>query len=145
MVTMGDEILGAMKTAQAAKMLRGVLRAAVESPSDAAGGIGSVPCRASAALYFLLADHAVDRQGRCRSCWRPGAVFGLRRRLCRVHLKAEFWLRQPTEFLHFTFAQAASNDPRAQPRQTSAASALPQIPEPAGGIALTVGPEHPAS
>ena len=82
-------------------MLCDVLRVAVES----ADGVGSVPCRASAALYFLLMDHSVDPQGRCRSCRCSGAAFGLRRRLCRVRIKAEFWLQQPTEFLRSTFVR----------------------------------------
>lgn len=94
-----------MKTARADEVLRGVLRAAIDGAPDAAGGVGSVPCRASAALYFLLIDHSVDHQGRCRLCRRPGAAFGLRPRLCRVHMKAEFWLQQPTEFLRSTFVR----------------------------------------
>jgi hypothetical protein len=43
--------------------------------------------------------HSVDRRGRCRSCRRPGAVLGLRRRRCRVHGEARFCLQQPAEFL----------------------------------------------
>lgn len=51
MVTLGNEMLGVVKTARAGEVLRVVLRAAVESPPGAADGIGSVPYRASAALY----------------------------------------------------------------------------------------------
>ncbi|MGH3804927.1 MAG: hypothetical protein ACRDTD_33240, partial [Pseudonocardiaceae bacterium] len=52
--------------------------------------------RASAVLYLLLLDHPIDRQGRCRSCPRPGTVIGFRRRPCRIHLRANYWLlRQP--------------------------------------------------
>ncbi|MGH3922759.1 MAG: hypothetical protein ACRDTT_07815 [Pseudonocardiaceae bacterium] len=36
------------------------------------GGFGSVAYRASAALYALLLEHAVDRRGCCWSCRRPG-------------------------------------------------------------------------
>lgn len=81
--------------------LRGVLVDAVQARPGTAGGIGSVPCLASATLYALLMAHPVDRRGRCRSCRRPGAVLGLRRRRCRVHGEARFWLLlQPGEFLH---------------------------------------------
>ncbi len=67
----------------------------------AAGGgeLGSVQSRASAALYVLLGDHPVDRRGRCRSCRRPGAVVGGRRRRCRVHRAARFYLYQPEQVL----------------------------------------------
>ncbi|MGH3814345.1 MAG: hypothetical protein ACRDUV_18150 [Pseudonocardiaceae bacterium] len=81
--------------------LRAVLVDAVQAGRGAAGGIGSVPCQASAALYALLMAHPVDRRGRCRSCRHPGAVLGCRRRRCRVHGEARFWLlQQPAEFLH---------------------------------------------
>ncbi|MGH3833206.1 MAG: hypothetical protein ACRDRS_22695 [Pseudonocardiaceae bacterium] len=60
-----------------------------------ADGVGSVRCRVSGALYAVLKDHPVDERGRCRSCRRPGAVLGLRRRRCAVHLAAHYWLRQP--------------------------------------------------
>src|SRR5919107_563067 len=100
-------------------------------------------------------DHAVDRQGRCRSCRRPGAAFGLRRRLCRVHMKAEFWLQQPKEFLRSTLVRglrvtdlppdraSATGDlgdtdvlPRAQPCQTLA---VPRVPLARRPIPLTAG------
>ncbi|MGH3771586.1 MAG: hypothetical protein ACRDRW_09355 [Pseudonocardiaceae bacterium] len=58
------------------------------------GGIGSVQCRVSGALFALLLTHQVDERGRCRSCRHPG-VFGLRLRRCDVHREASFWLRQP--------------------------------------------------
>jgi hypothetical protein len=89
-----------MRTTRAAQALRGVLLASVQ---DSVGRDDSVPYRASAALYFLLMDHPVDQRGRCRSCRRPSATFGLRRRVCRVHMKAEFWLQQPTDFLRSAF------------------------------------------
>lgn len=79
--------------------LHTVLRAAVEAGPDALGGIGSVPCRAGVVLYLLLSDHPVDRQGRCRSCRRPGAILGPRRRRCRVHIMACYWLNQPNAAL----------------------------------------------
>lgn len=79
--------------------LRKVVVEGVQAGRGAAGGIGSVRCRVSAALYALLTAHPVDREGRCLSCRRPGAVFGRRHR-CRVHREASYWLRQPEEFLH---------------------------------------------
>lgn len=74
--------------------LREVLLAAVQAGPDAADGIVSVQFRACAALYGLLLDHPVDEPGRCRSCRRPDALLGPRRRSCRVHIKASYWLRQ---------------------------------------------------
>lgn len=80
--------------------LRGVLVDAVLA-GHGADGIGSVSSQASAALYLLLMGHPVDGRGRCRSCRRPGAMLGFRRRRCRVHGEARFWLlQQPAEFLH---------------------------------------------
>ncbi|MGH3886402.1 MAG: hypothetical protein ACRDSZ_07500 [Pseudonocardiaceae bacterium] len=81
------------------RLLRKVLVDGVRAGRGAVGGIGSVQFRVSAALYALLLAHPLDEQGRCRSCRRPGAVFGRRRR-CWVHREASYWLRQPEEFLH---------------------------------------------
>lgn len=81
------------------RLLRKVLVDGVQAGCGAAGGIGSVQFRASATLYALLRAHPLDREGRCRSCRGPGAVFGWRRR-CWVHREASYWLRQPEEFLH---------------------------------------------
>jgi hypothetical protein len=76
------------------------LREALHSVLIAADGIDSIQFRACAALYALLIAHPVDQRGRCRSCRRPGAVLGLRRRRCRVHGEARFCLlQQPAEFL----------------------------------------------
>ena len=75
------------------------LREALRSVLVAADGIDSIQFRACAALYTLLIAHPVDQRGRCRSCRRPGAVLGLRRRRCRVHGEACFCLLQPAEFL----------------------------------------------
>ena len=77
--------------------LRDALLAAVDS--EGGGGLGSAQCRASAALYVLLGDHAIDRRGRCRSCRRPNALVGRRRRICRVYLAARFYLYQPDRVL----------------------------------------------
>lgn len=79
--------------------LRGVLVAAAQSESGTGEGFDSVQYRAGATLYSLLVDHPVDRRGRCRSCRRPGAVLGLRRRPCRVRGKAQMWLHLPGELL----------------------------------------------
>ncbi|MGH3899538.1 MAG: hypothetical protein ACRDTA_15110 [Pseudonocardiaceae bacterium] len=104
--------------------LRDALRAAVEPGPGAAGGIESIQCRASAALYQLLMDHPVDLRGRCRSCRRPGAVLALRRRLCRVHIKADYWLHQPAEFLHSLLAHelGLTDLPNAHARGTHASN-----------------------
>jgi hypothetical protein len=85
--------------------LRDVLLAAVTFEPAAPGATASIQFRACAVLYLLLCDHSVDQRGRCRSCRRSGGVLGLRRRLCRVHVKAEYWLRQPTAFLHYLSAR----------------------------------------
>lgn len=73
-----------------------------------AGGPGSIRYRACAVLYSLLLDHPLDQRGRCRSCRRSGAMIGLRRRPCRIHLRASYWLlRQPDEaLLPWHFADA---------------------------------------
>jgi hypothetical protein len=76
------------------ELLRRVLGDAVESGPGAAGGIGSVACRATAALYAVLMDHPIDRRGRCQSCGRTGALLGRPRR-CRVYITAGYWLHQP--------------------------------------------------
>ncbi|MGH3871120.1 MAG: hypothetical protein ACRDSR_06310 [Pseudonocardiaceae bacterium] len=80
--------------------LRGVLVDTIQARPGAAGGIDSLACQAIAALYALLMAHPVDRRGRCRSCRRPGAVLGFRRRYCRVHGAARVWFQQPEWFLH---------------------------------------------
>lgn len=71
--------------------LRGVLSQTVHAPG-AVDRISSIQYRASAVLYTLLLDHSIDRRGRCRSCRRPGAMIGLRRRPCRIHIRASYWL-----------------------------------------------------
>lgn len=67
-----------------------------ESTQD---GSESAQWRACAMVYSLLRDHAIDRRGRCRLCRRPGALFGRRRRRCQVHIAANFYLRQPEQFV----------------------------------------------
>ncbi|PZS40818.1 MAG: hypothetical protein DLM62_00855 [Pseudonocardiales bacterium] len=57
-----------------------------------ASGIDSIRYRAAAVLYTLLLDHPLDRRGRCRCCRRSGALIGPRRRPCRIHLRASYWL-----------------------------------------------------
>ena len=85
------------------RLLHKILIDGAQAGCGAAGGIGSVPLRASATLYALLLAHPLDQQGRCRACRNPGAVFGRRHR-CWVHLQANYWLRQPEELLHFRVA-----------------------------------------
>jgi len=77
------------------QVLRAVLLDVVESGSHAVRRIEVVEVKACAALYGILLGHPIDRQGRCRSCRRPGAVFGWRRRRCWVRVEASFWLHQP--------------------------------------------------
>ncbi|MGH3902420.1 MAG: hypothetical protein ACRDTA_30030 [Pseudonocardiaceae bacterium] len=77
--------------------LRGVLCDGVQSGPGARAGIDSILHRAGATLYSLLVDHPVDRRGQCRSCRRPSAVPGLRRRHCQVRSKADLWLHLPVE------------------------------------------------
>ncbi len=79
-------------------VLRGVLRQLAQAEPGAIKEIGSILYRASAVLYLLLLEHPIDRWGRCRSCRRCGTLVGLRRRPCRIYLKASYWLlRLPDE------------------------------------------------
>jgi hypothetical protein len=102
------------------KLLRRVLRDGVQAGPGTDEGIGSIQCRASAALYALLTAHPIDQQGRCRSCRRPGAVLGLRHRRCELHREASYWLRQPEELLHARLAHdwgLAQQPPTAAPNR----------------------------
>ncbi|MGH3773522.1 MAG: hypothetical protein ACRDRW_19375 [Pseudonocardiaceae bacterium] len=80
-------------------LLRGVLRDVAQAGLYAPNGIGSVQFRATVALYMLLVDHPIDRWDRCRSCRRPGAVFGWWWRGCQVRGKANLYLRRLDEVL----------------------------------------------
>ncbi|MFN2496704.1 MAG: hypothetical protein ABR608_12470 [Pseudonocardiaceae bacterium] len=123
-----------------------VLRAAVRGGPGAAGGIGSVPCRAVAALFLLLMSHPVGRRGHCRSCRRPGAMFGRRWRRCQVHADADYWLHQPDQKLLLRqlarelaprpTLPPAAGDSRSTPIQTPAVppSAPPRGSTRAGGL-----------
>ncbi|MGH3767134.1 MAG: hypothetical protein ACRDS0_18875 [Pseudonocardiaceae bacterium] len=112
--------------------LRGVLVAAVSLGHGAAGGVDSLQCRVFATLYALLGDHPVDQRGRCRSCWGPGVVLGLRRRHCRVYGEASVWLQQPEWFLRYRLISelGLTNLSPAQGRVT---------PTAAGGVADGTG------
>ncbi|MGH3888482.1 MAG: hypothetical protein ACRDSZ_18295 [Pseudonocardiaceae bacterium] len=82
----------------ACDVLRGVLRRVGRAGPGVVEGVDSILYRVSAVLLMLLLDHPIDRRGRCRSCRRPGAMIGLRRRPCRIHLRASYWLlRQPDQ------------------------------------------------
>ncbi|MGH3871455.1 MAG: hypothetical protein ACRDSR_08085 [Pseudonocardiaceae bacterium] len=81
------------------EVLRGILHDGAQAGPGVAGRIGSIPYQAVAALYTLLINHPIDRRGRCRSCRRPCAVFGFRRRHCRIHGEAQVWFGQPEWFL----------------------------------------------
>lgn len=77
------------------------LREWLSSAMEPSARDGSEPTqwRAGAVVYSLLRDHAIDRKGRCRLCRRPSAIFGRRRRRCQVHIAANFYLRQPEQFV----------------------------------------------
>jgi len=115
------------------RVLRQMLRDAVQADPGAAGGIGTVECQAVAALYLLLMDHPIDQRGRCRSCRRPRAVFGLRWRCCRVYVKAVLWLRQPEEVLRRLLAHELGLVAPAPPADPLPTSAVPSSPLPPAG------------
>jgi hypothetical protein len=110
-----------------------VLRDAVQAGPGAAGGIGIVEWRAVAALYLLLVDHPIDQRGRCRSCRRPGAVFGLRWRRCRVYVKAALWLRQPEEVLRRLLTHELGMAALTPPVDPLPTPAVPSAPIPPAG------------
>jgi len=85
--------------------LREWLSSAVEPGGSVQDGSEPTQWRAGAVVYSLLRDHAIDRKGRCRLCRRPSAIFGRRRRRCQVHIAANFYLRQPDQFVrsHLSF------------------------------------------
>ncbi len=93
------------------RLLCDPLRETVRAGPGTVDWPGSIRYRASAVLYMLLLDHPVDRLGRCRSCRRSGAIIGLRRRPCRVHAKASYWLlRQPDDTLLSHLANEVRED-----------------------------------
>jgi hypothetical protein len=105
------------------RMLRGAVQAAMRS--QVKGAVGSMGCRASAALDALLAAHPVDRVGRCRSCRRPGALLGRRRRRCLIYLIVRYWLRQPDEVLRSHLASETSLSASALTPRTDLGSTQP--------------------
>jgi hypothetical protein len=68
-----------------------------EVSSQGAGRVRSLDHRAMVTLYSLLVDHPIDPWGRCRSCRRPGSVFGVRWRPCQVYNKAVLCLERIDE------------------------------------------------
>lgn len=93
------------------RLLCDALRETVHAGPGALDSPGSIRYWASAVLYMLLLDHPVDQRGRCRSCRRSGAMIGLRRRSCRVHAKASYWLlRQPDDTLLSHLANEVGED-----------------------------------
>ncbi|MDQ3765064.1 MAG: hypothetical protein M3460_27225 [Actinomycetota bacterium] len=115
------------------------LRAVVKSGSLEAGGTGSVGCRACVVLYLLLSDHTVDRRGRCRSCRRSVAVLMQRRRECRIHVRASFWLRQPDDVVLRHLAQELNHRPASTPG-TGGQPDLGYPAQPGAGFPLRVSP-----
>jgi hypothetical protein len=113
------------------ELLRRVLGEAVESGPGAAGGIRSVACRATAALYAVLMDHPIDRRGRCESCRRPGALLGSRR--CRVYITAGYWLNQPDNVFLLTHL---ANELGLGDSLPPGAGAAPSPSSPTGAIPL---------
>ncbi|MGH3912141.1 MAG: hypothetical protein ACRDTC_01820 [Pseudonocardiaceae bacterium] len=79
--------------------LRGWLVNALERGVSTPDGSEPPRWRECAVVYSLLRVHVVDRKGRCRLCRCPQVMFGRRRRRCRVHVVANFYLRQPEEFV----------------------------------------------
>ncbi len=93
------------------RLLCDALRETVHAGPGALDSPGSIRYWASAVLYMLLLDHPVDQRGRCRSCRRSGAMIGLRRRPCRVHARASYWLlRQPDDTLLSHLANEVGED-----------------------------------
>ncbi|MGH3898876.1 MAG: hypothetical protein ACRDTA_11625 [Pseudonocardiaceae bacterium] len=124
-----------------------LLRDVLGQTGPGAEEVGSILYRASAVLYLLLLDHPIDQRGRCRSCPRPGAVIGFRRRLCRIHLRARYWLlRQPDNAMLLSHladdpgrgtAPGAGNPPdRSSPMPTALGLAAFHHPMPDGLIPL---------
>jgi hypothetical protein len=108
--------------------LRKVLRDAGQVDAGQVDSVSGVPWRFCAALYSLLLDHPVDHRGRCRSCRRPGAVLGFRRRRCQVHRLAYFYLRESSDFLRSHVARELDT-----PDQSRKAPAVPPSGPPSGG------------
>jgi hypothetical protein len=93
------------------RLLCDTLRETVHAGPGAVDWPESIRYRASAVLYMLLLDHPIDRRGRCRSCRRSGVVIGLRRRPCRVHARASYWLlHQPDDPLLSHLAKEVGQD-----------------------------------
>lgn len=97
-----------------------LLDALLAAVGPRSGGIGSVQCRASAALYALLGEHSIDRRGRCRRCRGPRPLLGRARRVCRVLVAARFYLHQPDDVLLSHLVDPA--DPPEQRPHTPAVS-----------------------
>ena len=91
--------------------LRGAMGAAVGSERGD-GGIGSIPWRASAALYALLGAHPVDRRGRCRSCHGLRALLGRGRRICRVLVVARSTCTNPRTSCSASSRASCTSTPR---------------------------------
>ena len=82
------------------RLICDTLRASLLAGPGAVEQSGQPRYWAAAVLYLLLLDHPIDRRGRCRSCRRTGELIGLRRRPCRIHLQASYWLlHQPDDAL----------------------------------------------
>jgi hypothetical protein len=112
------------------QLLCGALRETVHAGPAAVDWPGSIRYRASAVLYMLLLDHPIDRWGRCRSCRRSGAMIGLRRRRCRIHARASYWLLcQPDNTLLSHLANEPRSRRRIVGRQRSMSRKAPCDPE----------------
>ncbi|MDQ2791675.1 MAG: hypothetical protein DLM60_14315 [Pseudonocardiales bacterium] len=82
--------------------------------------------QASATLYVLLLEHPLDRRGRCPSCRPPAAVFGRRRRPCRIHLLTGFYLLYPGDFLLSYLAAELGLGPLALSGEPETTEVLPR-------------------
>ncbi len=80
------------------RLIRDALRETLQAGPGAVEKVGSLRYRASAVLYLLLLEHAIDGRGRCWFC--SGVLSGLRPQRCQIHVKASDWLlRRPDEVL----------------------------------------------
>lgn len=118
-------------------MVRREVRGELVDMTDKPEEFGSVVFRATAALYELLLEHAVDRHGRCWKCRRAGSRIGPARRRCRVYPVAQYWLGQSGTALATTLVRELG---------------LPALPSPGRlsrtdwtGLTITgrTSPDHP--
>jgi hypothetical protein len=123
------------------RLICDTLRASLLAGPGSAKRPGPTQYWASAVLYLLLLDHPIDRRGRCRSCRRSGEVIGLRRRPCRIHLQASYWLlHQPGEALllsQLASELGASIAPAGTGAQSRSTDKMTSAPSPGASLVIT--------